>query len=149
MTALPDDFIARPRGVVAFATGSPNRTVTAGHFDTAESTSGTWSHAGSRSVTCGRCSWTGASGTASGRLNPFRYRFTGDVRVDVQAGLAMLAPIWGYRPLLDIDDATARDQLARLGDGAVLRRAVSARHLPAGRAATCHRRVHHHHPTFR
>ena len=29
---------------------------------------------------------------------------TGDVRVDVQAGLAMLAPIWGYPPLLDIDD---------------------------------------------
>jgi len=26
---------------------------------------------------------------------------TGDVRVDVQAGLAMLAPIWGYKPLLD------------------------------------------------
>src|SRR5690606_39307126 len=38
---------------------------------------------------------------------------TGDVRVDVQAGLAMLAPIWGFRPLLDIDDATARDNLAR------------------------------------
>ncbi|WP_409372684.1 citrate/2-methylcitrate synthase [Rhodococcus wratislaviensis] len=32
---------------------------------------------------------------------------TGDVRVDVQAGLAMLAPIWGYQPLLDIDDDTA------------------------------------------
>ena len=28
---------------------------------------------------------------------------TGDVRVDVQAALAMLAPVWGYRPLLDID----------------------------------------------
>ena len=28
---------------------------------------------------------------------------TGDVRVDVQAALAMLTPIWGYRPLLDID----------------------------------------------
>src|SRR4051812_38646121 len=27
---------------------------------------------------------------------------TGDVRVDVQAALAMLTPIWGYRPLLDI-----------------------------------------------
>jgi citrate synthase len=36
-----------------------------------------------------------------------------DVRVDVQAGLAMLAPIWGYAPLLDTDDATARAQLAR------------------------------------
>src|SRR3954454_10745733 len=29
---------------------------------------------------------------------------TGDVRVDVQAALAMLAPVWGYRPLLDISD---------------------------------------------
>src|SRR4030081_2439254 len=38
---------------------------------------------------------------------------SGDVRVDVQAGLAMLAPIWGYAPLLDIDDESARDQLAR------------------------------------
>src|SRR4051794_13173139 len=27
---------------------------------------------------------------------------SGDVRVDVQAALAMLAPFWGYRPLLDI-----------------------------------------------
>src|SRR5256714_14928994 len=38
---------------------------------------------------------------------------TGDVRVDVQSALAMLAPYWGYRPLLDIGDAEARDQLAR------------------------------------
>ncbi len=38
---------------------------------------------------------------------------TGDVRVDVQAALAMLAPIWGYQPLLDISDEQARDQLAR------------------------------------
>lgn len=38
---------------------------------------------------------------------------TGDVRVDAQAGVAMLAPQWGFEPLLDTDDATARDQLAR------------------------------------
>src|SRR6202000_3285089 len=38
---------------------------------------------------------------------------SGDVRVDVQAGLAMLAPIWGFQPLLDIDDNTDRDQLGR------------------------------------
>jgi citrate synthase len=42
---------------------------------------------------------------------------TGDVRVDVQAALAMLSPIWGYRPLLDISDDEAREQLAR---GAVM-----------------------------
>src|SRR5512144_2476318 len=38
---------------------------------------------------------------------------SGDVRVDVQSALAMLAPAWGLRPLLDIEDDTARDDLAR------------------------------------
>ncbi|MBY6413060.1 citrate synthase 2 [Rhodococcus sp. BP-252] len=58
---------------------------------------------------------------------------TGDVRVDVQAGLAMLAPIWGYQPLLDIDDATAREQLARASVMALSYVAQSARgiHQPA------------------
>ncbi len=52
---------------------------------------------------------------------------TGDVRVDVQAALAMLAPIWGYKPLLDIDDATARDNLARASVMALSYVAQSAR----------------------
>ncbi|MFZ2238125.1 MAG: citrate synthase 2 [Gordonia amarae] len=52
---------------------------------------------------------------------------TGDVRVDVQAALAMLAPIWGYRPLLDIDDATARENLARASVMALSYVAQSAR----------------------
>lgn len=52
---------------------------------------------------------------------------TGDVRVDVQAALAMLAPIWGYRPLLDIDDGTARDNLARASVMALSYVAQSAR----------------------
>lgn len=52
---------------------------------------------------------------------------SGDVRVDVQAGLAMLAPIWGYAPLLDIDDATARQQLARASVMALSYVAQSAR----------------------
>ncbi|MEP9395259.1 citrate synthase 2 [Gordonia sp. VNQ95] len=58
---------------------------------------------------------------------------TGDVRVDVQAALAMLAPIWGYRPLLDIDDATARANLARASVMALSYVAQSARgiHQPA------------------
>ncbi|PXW27995.1 UNVERIFIED_CONTAM: citrate synthase [Williamsia faeni] len=58
---------------------------------------------------------------------------TGDVRVDVQAGLAMLAPIWGYQPLLDIDDRTARDNLARASVMALSYVAQSARgiHQPA------------------
>jgi citrate synthase len=38
---------------------------------------------------------------------------SGDVRVDVQAALAMLAPAWGMRPLLDIGDEQARGDLAR------------------------------------
>lgn len=52
---------------------------------------------------------------------------TGDVRVDVQAGLAMLAPIWGYAPLVDTDDITARDQLARASVMALSYVAQSAR----------------------
>ena len=52
---------------------------------------------------------------------------SGDVRVDVQAGLAMLAPIWGYQPLLDTDDATARAQLARASVMALSYVAQSAR----------------------
>jgi len=52
---------------------------------------------------------------------------TGDVRVDVQAALAMLAPIWGYRPLLDITDAEAREQLARASVMALSYVAQSAR----------------------
>ncbi|MER7013971.1 citrate synthase 2 [Saccharopolyspora sp. NPDC000359] len=38
---------------------------------------------------------------------------TGDVRADAQASLAMLAPAHGFAPLLDVDEAQARDQLAR------------------------------------
>jgi citrate synthase len=37
---------------------------------------------------------------------------SGDARVDVQAALAMLAPEWGFRALIDIDDAQAREDLA-------------------------------------
>jgi citrate synthase len=52
---------------------------------------------------------------------------TGDVRVDVQAALAMLAPHWGYRPLLDITDGEAREQLARASVMALSYVAQSAR----------------------
>ena len=38
---------------------------------------------------------------------------SGDVRVDVQSAIAMLAPAWGLRPLYDIDDEQAREDLAR------------------------------------
>jgi citrate synthase len=58
---------------------------------------------------------------------------SGDVRVDVQAALAMLAPIWGFRPLLDVSDEEAREQLARVSVMALSYVAQSARglHLPA------------------
>lgn len=38
---------------------------------------------------------------------------TGDTRVDVQCAIAQLAPVWGFRPLLDISPERARDDLAR------------------------------------
>ncbi|MFM8693789.1 MAG: citrate synthase 2, partial [Actinomycetota bacterium] len=38
---------------------------------------------------------------------------SGDVRVDVQSAIAMLAPSWGLKPLLDISDEEARSNLAR------------------------------------
>jgi citrate synthase len=52
---------------------------------------------------------------------------SGDVRVDVQSALAMLAPAWGLEPLLDIDDDTARDELARASVMAMSFVAQSAR----------------------
>jgi len=52
---------------------------------------------------------------------------TGDVRADVQAGIAMLAPRWGFKPLLDIDDSVARDNLARASAMALSYVAQSAR----------------------
>ena len=52
---------------------------------------------------------------------------TGNTRVDVQAALAQLAPAWGFRQLLDIDDEEARDNLARASVMALSFVAQSAR----------------------
>src|SRR5438067_1486942 len=52
---------------------------------------------------------------------------TGDTRVDVQAALAQLAPAWGFKQLLDIDDEEARDNLARTSVMALSFVAQSAR----------------------
>ncbi|WP_137123088.1 citrate synthase 2 [Segeticoccus rhizosphaerae] len=52
---------------------------------------------------------------------------TGDVRVDVQSALAQLAPVWGFRPLLDISPEQARDDLARASVMALSFIAQSAR----------------------
>jgi citrate synthase len=58
---------------------------------------------------------------------------TGDIRVDVQSALAMLAPAKGMRPLLDISPEQARDDLARASVMALSFVAQSARgpDLPA------------------
>ncbi|WP_336922560.1 citrate synthase 2 [Aquipuribacter sp. SD81] len=52
---------------------------------------------------------------------------TGDVRVDVQASLPTLAQRWGLRPVLDVDAATVRDDLARVSDAVLSFTAQSAR----------------------
>src|SRR6266545_4221899 len=52
---------------------------------------------------------------------------SGDIRVDVQSALAMLAPAWGMRQLLDIDDDQAREDLARASVMALSFVAQSAR----------------------
>ncbi|HEY3535391.1 MAG TPA: citrate synthase 2 [Pedococcus sp.] len=52
---------------------------------------------------------------------------TGDVRVDMQSALATLAPLWGFRPLLDIGPEEARDNLARASVTALSFVAQSAR----------------------
>jgi citrate synthase len=52
---------------------------------------------------------------------------TGDPRVDLQAALAMLAPEWGLRQLIDISDEQARADLARVSVMALSFVAQSAR----------------------
>jgi citrate synthase len=54
---------------------------------------------------------------------------SGDIRVDVQSALAMLAPAWGMHQLLDISDEEARDDLARASVMALSFVAQSARGL--------------------
>jgi citrate synthase len=52
---------------------------------------------------------------------------SGNARVDVQAALAMLAPEWGFEPLIDISDEQAREELARASVMALSFVAQSAR----------------------
>jgi citrate synthase len=52
---------------------------------------------------------------------------SGDPRVDVQSALAMLAPQWGFKQLIDISDEQARDDLARASVMALSFVAQSAR----------------------
>ena len=54
---------------------------------------------------------------------------SGDIRVDVQSAVAMLAPYWGLNQLLDIDDEQARRDLARVSVTALSFVAQAARGL--------------------
>ncbi|MEV5705143.1 citrate synthase 2 [Actinoallomurus sp. NPDC052274] len=54
---------------------------------------------------------------------------SGDVRVDVQSALPIIAPAYGMRPLLDISDEQAREDLARTSVTALSFVAQSARGL--------------------
>ena len=54
---------------------------------------------------------------------------SGDVRVDVQSAIAMLTPAWGLKQLLDIDDDTARENLAHVSVMALSFVAQAARGL--------------------
>ncbi|MBF6356017.1 citrate synthase 2 [Nocardia higoensis] len=126
--AVPDDFVSGLEGVVAFTTdiAEPDKDGGALRYRGVDIED----LVGSR-VTFGDV-WAllvdGEFGHGLPPAEPFPLPVhTGDVRVDVQAGLAMLAPIWGYQPLLDIDDATARDNLARASVMALSYVAQSAR----------------------
>ena len=56
---------------------------------------------------------------------------SGDVRVDVQSAIAMLAPAWGFKPLLDISDEETRSNLARASVMVLSYLAQSARGVTA------------------
>ncbi|MGH8793720.1 MAG: citrate synthase 2 [Stackebrandtia sp.] len=64
---------------------------------------------------------------------------TGDVRVDAQSAVAMLAPYWGLGQLLDISDAQAREDLARVSVTALSYIAQSARGV--GRPAVSQKEI--------
>ena len=52
---------------------------------------------------------------------------SGDIRVDVQSAIAMMAPHWGLEQFIDIDDEQAKEDLRRLSSAALSVVAQSAR----------------------
>lgn len=127
VSAVPDDFVSGLEGVVAFTTeiAEPDKDGGALRYRGVDIEDLVRNR-----VTFGDV-WAllvdGEFGHGlPGRTFPLPVH-TGDVRVDVQAGLAMLAPIWGYQPLLDIDNPTARENLARASVMALSYVAQSAR----------------------
>jgi citrate synthase len=126
--AVPEGFVGGLEGVVAFTTdiAEPDKDGGALRYRGVDI-----EDLVSKGVTFGNV-WAllvdGRFGPGLPPAEPFPLPIhTGDVRVDVQAGLAMLAPIWGYEPLLDIDDDTAREHLARASVMALSYVAQSAR----------------------
>jgi citrate synthase len=65
-------------------------------------------------------------GLAPAEPQPLPVR-SGDIRVDAQAGIPLLAPALGLRPLLDISDEQARDDLSRVSSAVLSFVAQSAR----------------------
>src|ERR1700754_757715 len=128
MTAVPEDFVPGLEGVVAFTTeiAEPDKDGGALRYRGVDIEALV-----NQQVTFGDV-WAllvdGRFGHGLPPAEPFPLPVhTGDVRVDVQAALAMLAPIWDYRPLLDITDEEAREQLARASVMALSYVAQSAR----------------------
>lgn len=64
---------------------------------------------------------------------------SGDVRVDLQSAVALTAPYWGLKPLVDITDEQAREDLARVSVTALSFVAQSARGI--GRPAVPERLI--------
>ncbi len=54
---------------------------------------------------------------------------SGDIRVDVQSAIAMMAPAWGMQQLIDVTDEQARNDLARISVMAMSFVAQAARGL--------------------
>ena len=151
MTVVPEDFVPGLEGVVAFTTeiAEPDKDGGALRYRGVDI-----KDLVNQQVTFGNV-WAllvdGKFGHGLPPAEPFPIPIhTGDVRVDMQAGLAMLSPIWGYRPLLDISDEEAREQLARASVMALSYVAQSARGIyqPAvpqrdhRRMFDCHRAIH-------
>ena len=128
MTVVPEDFVPGLEGVVAFTTeiAEPDKDGGALRYRGVDI-----EDLVNQQVTFGDV-WAllvdGKFGRGLPPAEPFPLPIhTGDVRVDVQAGLAMLASIWGNKPLLDTEDSVARDQLARASVMALSYVAQSAR----------------------
>jgi citrate synthase len=128
MTAVPENFVEGLDGVVAFTTeiAEPDKDGGALRYRGVDIEDLVGRHVPFGDV------WAllvdGGFGRGLPPAEPFPLPIhSGDIRVDVQAGLAMLAPIWGYSPLIDVEDTTARDQLERASVMALSYVAQSAR----------------------